>query len=80
MQKSHRSNLMIASHNQYSIELAVGLMQKYNILPDGGVFFAQLLGMTDNLTNVLGLQGYQVIFKDFFFVFFSINSPFIFFF
>ena len=53
---------MIASHNQYSIELAVGLMQKYNIKPDGGVFFAQLLGMTDNLTNVLGLQGYQVMF------------------
>ena len=50
--------VMIASHNQQSIEKAIQLTEKYNI--DGPVLsFAQLLGMSDNLTNTLGTNGYR---------------------
>ena len=50
--------VMIASHNQQSIEKAIQLTEKYSI--DGPVLsFAQLLGMSDNLTNTLGTNGYR---------------------
>jgi len=50
--------VMIASHNQQSIEKAIQLTEKYGI--DGPVLsFAQLLGMSDNLTNTLGSNGYR---------------------
>ena len=61
MEKGHRSNVMIASHNQESIEYATELMTKKNVdQSQGGVFFAQLLGMSDNLTFTLASNGYQV--------------------
>eukprot|EP00127_Corallochytrium_limacisporum_P005641 Clim_evm20s210 gene=Clim_evmTU20s210 len=56
----HRSNLMIASHNQTSMEKTVDLMARYNINREtGGVFFGQLLGMADHLSFTLGQNGYS---------------------
>eukprot|EP00011_Vannellida_sp_DIVA3-517-6-12_P001001 CAMPEP_0114624364 /NCGR_PEP_ID=MMETSP0168-20121206/10729_1 /TAXON_ID=95228 ORGANISM="Vannella sp., Strain DIVA3 517/6/12" /NCGR_SAMPLE_ID=MMETSP0168 /ASSEMBLY_ACC=CAM_ASM_000044 /LENGTH=554 /DNA_ID=CAMNT_0001835637 /DNA_START=21 /DNA_END=1683 /DNA_ORIENTATION=- len=53
-------NVMLATHNRESIELAVQLMNEKGLDPgEGNVFFGQLLGMADNLTFPLGLNGYQ---------------------
>jgi proline dehydrogenase len=52
--------LMIASHNQKSIEKAVHLMSELGIdSTDSTVHFAQLYGMADALTFPLGLHGYN---------------------
>lgn len=51
--------IMIASHNQGSIELAVQTMNEYNLPPASGVYFGQLLGMSDHLTFSLGSNGYK---------------------
>lgn len=53
-------NLLVASHNQTSIELAVELMKKNGIdRTTGAVAFGQLLGMSDHLSFTLGNAGYQ---------------------
>eukprot|EP00729_Bicosta_minor_P023053 gene23053-20569_t len=53
-------NLLVASHNQESIELAVMLMKKNGIdRATGAVAFGQLLGMSDHLSFTLGNAGYQ---------------------
>ena len=54
----HGAGLMVASHNQASIEKAVAAMQRLGLGPQSGVYFGQLLGMADNLTFVLGQHGY----------------------
>ena len=55
------AEVMIASHNQVSIEKAVALVQQHGMNPTAsGVFFGQLLGMADHLTLVLGGNGYRV--------------------
>eukprot|EP00730_Choanoeca_flexa_P001389 TRINITY_DN10613_c0_g1_i5.p1 TRINITY_DN10613_c0_g1~~TRINITY_DN10613_c0_g1_i5.p1 ORF type:complete len:578 (+),score=123.71 TRINITY_DN10613_c0_g1_i5:1225-2958(+) len=55
-----RANLLVASHNQESIEFAISEMERRNIdKKDGGVCFAQLLGMCDHLTYTLGTNGYK---------------------
>ncbi|KAK9832214.1 hypothetical protein WJX74_003223 [Apatococcus lobatus] len=62
MQKAGQSNveMMVASHNQQSIEKAVALMQQLGISPsDNGVYFGQLYGMSDHLSFTLGPHGYQ---------------------
>ena len=52
--------LMIASHNQNSIEKTVELMNQYQISPQNGpIHFAQLMGMADYLTYGLGRNGYK---------------------
>jgi len=52
--------IMLASHNQYSMAHAVKEMQKYNLDPaSSGIYFGQLLGMSDHLTYTLGLHGYR---------------------
>ena len=52
--------LVCATHNQESIEKAIGLMEELGVdKSDGPVHFAQLLGMSDNLTFNLGAHGYQ---------------------
>ena len=52
--------IMIATHNKESIEKAVTLMSELGLGPDDeSVHFAQLLGMSDNLTFTLGNQGYN---------------------
>ena len=51
---------MIATHNQYSVEMAVRTMHDFGIKPEeAGVFFGQLLGMADHLSLVLGRHGYR---------------------
>jgi proline dehydrogenase len=53
--------IMIATHNQKSVERAVQLMLEKHIEKEKGkVHFAQLLGMSDNLSFPLGKEGYSV--------------------
>jgi proline dehydrogenase len=53
-------NLMVASHNQASMEKAVRLMEEFRIHhKTGGVYFGQLLGMADHLTFSLGGAGFN---------------------
>lgn len=54
------ANMMIASHNEHSIARTVAAMQRHKLAKDGGVFFGQLLGMTDHVTFTLGHHGYAV--------------------
>ncbi len=51
--------IMIASHNQKSVELALDTMRHHNLQPSAGVYFGQLLGMSDHLTFSLGDRGYK---------------------
>lgn len=54
------ANIMLATHNQESVELAIEQMSEHGIKPrTGGVYFGQLLGMADHLTFTLGLHGYS---------------------
>ena len=53
-------NLVVATHNQSSIEFVVDYMARNGIDPaSGGIYFAQLLGMADHLTFSLGRNGYK---------------------
>ena len=55
------AEVMIASHNQKSIERAVSLMHELGVEPQkSGIYFGQLLGMADHLTFILGRNGYRV--------------------
>lgn len=57
---THKAEVMVASHNQDSIERTVAGMAARGLSPRGaGVYFGQLLGMSDNLTFTLGQHGYQ---------------------
>lgn len=50
-----------ASHNEKSNLLLVDLMKQHNIsLTDERVYFAQLLGMSDHISNNMGKAGYNV--------------------
>ncbi len=52
--------VMIATHNKESIQMAVHLMNKLNLESnDDSIHFAQLYGMSDNLTFTLGRHGYN---------------------
>eukprot|EP00667_Euglena_gracilis_P005982 EG_transcript_6024 len=56
-----RAEVVIATHNQRSIELAVETMDQLQVdRRTRGVYFAQLLGMADNLSFTLGQAGYKV--------------------
>jgi proline dehydrogenase len=64
LQKSIESKnsveLMCATHNQESIELAIAAMNKYGIdRRDPSICFAQLYGMSDHLSFNLGKHGYR---------------------
>ena len=57
----HGAEVMVATHNQASIEATVALMGQLGIEPNGnGVCMGQLLGMADHLTFTLGRNGYRV--------------------
>mmetsp|Transcript_8741 Transcript_8741/g.11611 ORF Transcript_8741/g.11611 Transcript_8741/m.11611 type:complete len:490 (+) Transcript_8741:563-2032(+) len=59
-QNHSKLEIMCATHNQSSIEKAIGLMDELGISPnDSAVHFAQLYGMTDNLTYTLGGNGFR---------------------
>lgn len=51
--------VMLATHNQPSIEKAVQLMAELQLPPDRRIYFGQLLGMSDHLTYGLGKSGYK---------------------
>jgi proline dehydrogenase len=51
--------IMIASHNQQSVEIALESMRTNNLPPGAGVYFGQLLGMSDHLSFGLGAGGYK---------------------
>lgn len=53
--------MVIASHNQQSVELGVDVMKEFGIPRDSGaVCFGQLLGMGDHLSYPLAQDGYIV--------------------
>jgi len=64
--KGRTLELMCATHNRESIELAIDLMEKYKLAisengkNDSIMSFAQLYGMSDDLTIPLGEYGYNV--------------------
>ena len=51
--------IMIASHNQTSVETAIQSMETHKLPPSSGVYFGQLLGMSDHLSFSLGSAGYK---------------------
>lgn len=55
-----RAELMIASHNQASIELVLSAASASGLGPaHAPIYFAQLLGMADHLTYSLGAAGFK---------------------
>ena len=61
MSHDEGAEVMIATHNQKSIERAVSLMHELSVEPQqSGVYFGQLLGMADHLTFILGRNGFRV--------------------
>ena len=55
LKNKSKVNMLVASHNQKSVELVLKEMEKGGIdRSTGGVYFGQLLGMADNLTFPLG--------------------------
>lgn len=57
--KGSKVEIMIASHNQQSVELAIETMQKFQLPPSSNVYFGQLLGMSDHISFSLGKEGYK---------------------
>ncbi|MEW5306013.1 MAG: hypothetical protein WDW36_008518 [Sanguina aurantia] len=54
------SEVLLGSHNQASIQLAVARMSLLDLDPrTSPVYFGQLLGMSDHLTFTLGKHGYR---------------------
>lgn len=57
----HKMSLFLGTHNQKSIEKAMETIQNLNLEPsDNRVFFAQLYGMSDNLSFNLAKNNYKV--------------------
>ena len=55
-----RTEVVIATHNEASVARAVRVMDEPDLAPNNdGVHFAQLYGMSDNLTFTLGRGGYN---------------------
>ncbi|KAL6762746.1 proline dehydrogenase/oxidase [Haematococcus lacustris] len=55
-----RAEVLLGTHNQASVELAVARMSELGLQPQGSnVYFGQLLGMSDHLTQTLGAAGYK---------------------
>lgn len=53
--------IMIATHNEQSVELALQTMRQHSLSPtQTSVYFGQLLGMSDHISFALGQAGYQV--------------------
>lgn len=59
IKKGSNLEIMIASHNQRSVELAIETMDKLKLPPSSGVYFGQLLGMSDHISFSLGKAGYK---------------------
>jgi proline dehydrogenase len=59
MSRGEDIEIMVATHNQQSIEYTLQSMLKHNLKPSSNVYFGQLLGMSDYLTFALGNNGYK---------------------
>jgi proline dehydrogenase len=56
-----RISLVCGSHNEYSNQYLAVLMEKHSMKPnDSRIWFAQLLGMSDNISFNLAKAGYNV--------------------
>ena len=56
-----RISLFAGTHNEHSSKLLMDLIQQNNLPKDiHNIWFGQLLGMSDNISFVLGNQGYNV--------------------
>ena len=61
LDNKQRVSILCGSHNEYSNHFLTVLMQKHSMLPsDKRVWFAQLLGMSDNISFNLANAGYNV--------------------
>jgi len=61
LKKIQQCNVMIASHNEDSVQFVLQKMKEYEInSSEGRVYFGQLLGMCDYITFGLGRKGYGV--------------------
>ncbi|HNR72883.1 MAG: proline dehydrogenase [Bacteroidetes bacterium OLB12] len=61
MNNKHRISLMCGSHNEYSNQYLAQLMEKHGLKnSDNHVWFAQLLGMSDNISFNLAKADYNV--------------------
>jgi proline dehydrogenase len=57
-----RISLVCGSHNEYSNGYLTALMEKHGLnANDKRVWFAQLLGMSDNISFKLAKEGYNVV-------------------
>ena len=57
----NRISLCCASHNEKSNLLLIDLLKEHNIsIDDNRIYFAQLLGMSDHISNNMGNAGYNV--------------------
>ncbi|EMR02278.1 proline dehydrogenase family protein [Cesiribacter andamanensis] len=62
LDNKQRIGLCSGSHNEYSNQLLTVLMQKHSVQPtDPNFYFAQLYGMSDNLSFTLAAAGYNVV-------------------
>jgi proline dehydrogenase len=62
LDNKQRIALCSGSHNEYSNQLLTILMEKHGIKPnDERFYFAQLYGMSDNLSYTLAAAGYNVV-------------------
>jgi len=62
VENKHCTTLMCGSHNEYSNQYLAVLMAKHGMQnADGRVWFAQLLGMSDNISFNLAKAGYNVV-------------------
>lgn len=60
VQSDKNVEVMVASHNQESIEKAIASMNKHGVdRKDAVICFAQLYGMADNLSYNMGKHGYR---------------------
>lgn len=62
--RTEGAEVMVATHNQASIEHAVATMARLGMDPHGsGVYFGQLLGMADHLSYTLGGHNYNAFIR-----------------
>eukprot|EP00389_Voromonas_pontica_P016168 GDKH01025278.1.p1 GENE.GDKH01025278.1~~GDKH01025278.1.p1 ORF type:complete len:149 (-),score=23.44 GDKH01025278.1:145-591(-) len=59
MAAGQRVEVMIATHNQQSLEHTVRSAARLGLGPKSPIYFGQLLGMADHLTYTLGQAGWQ---------------------
>ena len=61
VENHHRISLFAGTHNEHSSKLLMEYLNKYNLAKDfHKIWFGQLLGMSDNISFILGDKGYNV--------------------